>query len=59
MVEMPLNHLGYVVTYWDLSIGPPGPELSGRLHGVVTWLRRSQANRYYIWAADLAARGVD
>jgi polysaccharide biosynthesis protein PelA len=58
MVEMPLNHLGYVVTYWDLELGPPGPELTSRLHGVVTWLRRSQASKYYVWAQDLVTRGV-
>lgn len=58
MVELPLNHLGYIVTYWDLNIGLPGPERTDRMHGVVTWLHRPQSSRYYSWAGDLAARGM-
>ena len=56
--EMPLNYLGYVVTYWDLRAGLPPAERTANLHGAITWLRRSQRSAFYLWARDLVTRGV-
>lgn len=35
-LEMPLNHLGYVVDYVDVN-GPLPPTVDGRYAGVITW----------------------
>src|SRR5262245_8141824 len=43
-VEMPLNYLGYVVTYWDINTGLPTPERTANVHGVVSWFQRPQSN---------------
>jgi hypothetical protein len=56
--EMPLNHLGYVVSYWDINAGLPPPERTARLHGLVSWLSRAQPARYYLWARALVLRGA-
>ena len=57
-VEMPLNYLGFVVTYWDISIGFPPPERTANIRGVVTWFERSQPTDYYVWAQALMSRGA-
>jgi len=57
-VEMPLNHLGFVVTYWDINTGVPPPERTANIHGVVTWFELSQPSDYYLWAQALVARGA-
>jgi peptidoglycan/xylan/chitin deacetylase (PgdA/CDA1 family) len=57
-VEMPLNHLGFVVTYWDIKTGLPPPERTANIHGVVTWFELSQPSDYYLWAHALVARGA-
>jgi polysaccharide biosynthesis protein PelA len=57
-VEMPLNHLGFVVTYWDINTGLPPPERTANIHGVVTWFELSQPSDYYLWAHALVARGA-
>lgn len=57
-VEMPLNHLGYVVSYWDLRKGLPPAERVANLHGAIIWLRRSQPSTFYLWARDLVLHGM-
>lgn len=51
-LEMPLNHLGYRVTYWDLKKGRPPPELTLRHVAVVTWFggKVANADAYFDWA---------
>jgi hypothetical protein len=56
--EMPLNHLGYIVTYWDLQNGLPPPARTVDLYGAITWLHRSQPASFYLWAQKLVTRGV-
>src|SRR5438874_904894 len=48
--EMPLNHLGYALTYWDVSKALPAPERSAAAHGIITWFRRPQSSAFYGWA---------
>lgn len=37
MAEMPLNHLGLTVVYWDVADGLPDLARFGDLRGVLTW----------------------
>src|SRR5271166_4683347 len=39
--EMPLNHLGFVLSYWDVNAGMPTAERSSKVRGVITWFRRA------------------
>ena len=56
--EMPLNHLGFVVTYWDVSTGLPAPERTANIHGLLAWFRRPQTNDFYVWARDEVQHGI-
>jgi polysaccharide biosynthesis protein PelA len=56
--EMPLNYLGFVVTYWDLSAGMPSAERSENLRGVITWFRRPPPPAFYLWAQQEVTRGA-
>jgi hypothetical protein len=56
--EMPLNHLGLVVSYWDINAGMPGPDRTENLRGVITWFRRSPPPSFYLWGQEQVARGV-
>jgi hypothetical protein len=56
--EMPLNHLGLVVSYWDINRGMPGPERTANLRGVLTWFRRATPAAFYTWGLDQIANGV-
>jgi polysaccharide biosynthesis protein PelA len=54
-VELPLNHLGYRVTYWDIVRGMPDPQLTERAAAVISWFDEPVANRDFArWCADLA-----
>lgn len=57
MLEMPLNHLGYRVAYWDIRRGLPPVDEVGRHKAVVTWFNERIADHaaYLVWA-DAAAR---
>lgn len=59
-LELPLNHLGYTVVYWDVSGGLPTPGEVGARQRVVTWfsapIARSRA--YLAWAETAAKSGT-
>jgi len=56
--EMPLNHLGFVVTYWDVNAALPGPERTETVRGVITWFRRAPPAPLYVWGQEQVRRGV-
>ncbi|MFL6798700.1 MAG: polysaccharide deacetylase family protein [Xanthobacteraceae bacterium] len=56
--EMPLNHIGLVVSYWDINAGLPSAERADNLRGIVTWLRRPPPAPFYGWAQTQVARGI-
>ena len=56
--EMPLNHFGFVVTYWDVNTELPGAERTADARGVITWFRRAQRASFYVWARQQVARGL-
>ena len=56
--EMPLNHLGFVVSYWDINSGLPDADRIESIRGMITWLRRPAPPLFYLWAQQQAARGV-
>jgi polysaccharide biosynthesis protein PelA len=56
--EMPLNHLGYVVTYWDINNGVPPRERIANIHAILTWFGRPQPNDFYAWAQALVSQGT-
>jgi polysaccharide biosynthesis protein PelA len=56
--EMPLNHLGLVVSFWDINAGLPSSERTENIRGMITWLRRAPTAEFYPWAQAQVARGV-
>jgi polysaccharide biosynthesis protein PelA len=58
-LEMPLNHLGYVVSYWDLKAALPPLDLLERSVGVATWFNDTipDSSHYFTWAAAAARSG--
>jgi polysaccharide biosynthesis protein PelA len=56
--EMPLNHLGFVVSYWDINRGMPVPERTAKLRGILTWFRRAPPAAFYAWGIEQIANGV-
>ena len=56
--EMPLNHLGFVLSYWDVNAGLPTAERTEKARGVITWFRRAPPSAFYLWGLDLLQRGV-
>ncbi|WP_431859075.1 polysaccharide deacetylase family protein [Azospirillum sp.] len=61
MVEMPLNHLGLTVAYWDVANGLPDPGAYPDLRGVVTWFASEPFEdpaAYVAWLGTLTERGV-
>jgi hypothetical protein len=56
--EMPLNHLGFVVSYWDINAGVPGADRGENLRGIITWLQRPASSELYAWAQQQVARGT-
>jgi polysaccharide biosynthesis protein PelA len=56
--EMPLNHLGLVVSYWDINRGMPGPGRTANVRGVLSWFRRATPPAFYAWGLDQLAHGV-
>jgi polysaccharide biosynthesis protein PelA len=61
MVEMPLNHLGLLVVYWDVADGLPDLARYSDLRGVVTWFAGEpfeDAETYIAWAGRAMDRGV-
>ena len=60
LAEMPLNHLGYTLTYWDIERGLPDVRSIERYKGVLTWFGRtiSKPDAYLPWAAEIVDRGL-
>jgi hypothetical protein len=56
--EMPLNHLGFAVTFWDVSAGLPSAERTANIRGVITWFRRAPPAPFYLWGQEQVRRGV-
>jgi polysaccharide biosynthesis protein PelA len=58
-LEMPLNHLGYKVTPYDVSKGLPPDATTRRFHAIVTWFgsQLPNASDYLKWAARTAKGG--
>jgi len=44
-LAMPLEYLGYIPDYWDISKGLPNYLLKGRYAGIVTWLSSNNSSR--------------
>jgi polysaccharide biosynthesis protein PelA len=57
LLEMPLNHLGFRVTYWDLRRGLPPLDEARKHRAVATWFneRIPHHQAYLAWARSLAA----
>ncbi|MBP2229628.1 hypothetical protein J2847_002927 [Azospirillum agricola] len=61
MAEMPLNHLGLSVVYWNVADGLPDLSRYPDLRGVVTWFAGepfADAPAFIDWAAAAMERGV-
>ena len=56
--EMTLNHLGFIVSYWDVNSGLPSAERTARIRGVITWFRRTPPSLFYLWGLDQLAHGT-
>ena len=56
--EMPLNHLGFVLSYWDVNAGLPSAERSANARGIITWFRRAPPALFYLWGREQVRRGV-
>lgn len=57
---MPLNHLGFVIDYWDITQGLPPENLSANAWGIVTWFEddvMKGAAEYLEWAAGQMESG--
>ncbi|QCG89530.1 hypothetical protein [Azospirillum sp. TSH100] len=61
MAEMPLNHLGLSVVYWNVADGLPDLSRYPDLRGVVTWFAGepfADVGAYVGWVARAIDRGV-
>ncbi|MBK1838346.1 hypothetical protein JHL17_13060 [Azospirillum sp. YIM B02556] len=61
MVELPLNHLGLSVVYWNVADGLPDLSRYPDLRGVVTWFAGepfADVGAYVAWTARAMDRGV-
>jgi hypothetical protein len=56
--EMPLNHLGFVTSYWDVRKGLPDEDRLADARGVLTWFMNEQPRDLFAWLQDAAARGL-
>lgn len=56
--EMPLNHLGFVVTYWDVRKGLPEDKRLAGVRGILTWYTSAQARELFVWLQRAAARHI-
>lgn len=61
--EMPLNWLGYKITYLDVNGTLPEPADLGRYRGILTWFvepmqRTDRIERYLDWLDKATARGI-
>lgn len=61
MAEMPLNHLGLTVAYWDVANGLPDPASYPDLRGVLIWFASEPFDdpaAYVSWLGGVMDRGV-
>jgi polysaccharide biosynthesis protein PelA len=60
LLELPLNHLGYRVIYWDLAKGVPPADVTRQAHGFATWFsqRASNVDAYFAWARAAIQDGL-
>ena len=58
LAEMPLNYLGFVVSYWDVNAPLPSAERTASARGVLTWFRRAPPSAFYLWGLERLTSGV-
>jgi polysaccharide biosynthesis protein PelA len=58
LAEMPLNHLGFAVSYWDVNAALPSAERAANARGVITWFRRAPPSGFYLWGIERLASGA-
>jgi hypothetical protein len=60
-VELPLNHLGYQVDYYNLRSGPPPAVVDADVAAVISWFDTPPANAaaFQAWAANVRRAGSD
>ncbi|MEZ5857342.1 MAG: hypothetical protein R3D67_22390 [Hyphomicrobiaceae bacterium] len=58
--EMPLNHLGFRLTYHDVNAGLPSPGELARYRGVLTWFAEplAEPDKVLDWLEVALARGL-
>ena len=58
--EMPLNWLGYFVTYVDVNGPLPAPETLSKVRGIVSWMIEpiKSADAYLAWLDDATKAGL-
>jgi len=58
--QMPLNHLGFKLTYWDVSKGLPDPKTTKSHSRVLTWFDTplKTHDAYLAWAKRAAENGT-
>lgn len=60
LAELPLNHLGLIVRYWDLRQGWPDAERIRASLGVLAWIevwRLDQPSEFFSWASSVIDAG--
>ncbi len=59
-MEMPFNHLGFIVDFQDLRSGLPAPDVVGQYTAVVTWFTYEVPDQadYLFWARKVAETNV-
>ncbi len=60
LLEMPLNHLGYRIVYWDIAQGLPGRDALDGVAAFATFFSQRVPNppEYLAWAKATVQRGV-
>jgi polysaccharide biosynthesis protein PelA len=58
--EMPLNHLGYIIDYWDAARTLPNPVTAAQYSAVLTWFTYEVAKpaEYLSWARHMVNNHV-
>jgi hypothetical protein len=58
MLEMPLNFLGYKVTYWDLRDGLPDPRPGDDIAALLTWFEEPilDGPNFFSWALQFCEK---
>jgi hypothetical protein len=59
--ELPMNHLGYILRYWDIEKGFPSPADIRESRGIVTWFLNGRIKdplAYIKWATNAIENGT-